>query len=94
MMSTLQIMDFLKIPDSSFMWLSLGVPGAASMLVSTEILWVDNLVFLFLTLLIGIPIVVGAFQMMDGFSDPPKAIERLEERIRILRSKGSPKGST
>jgi hypothetical protein len=89
LMTTLQIIDYFKIPDASFLWIAQGIPGASSMLVATEILWMDNFILLIAAVIVGAPFAVGMFQMMEDFSDPPKAIQRLEERINALRAKST-----
>ncbi len=79
-------MEFFKIPDSSFLGITQGVPGAPT-LTATEILYISYLILLLVLLILTFSLVAAIFQEMDDFTDPPKAIQRLEERINALRAK-------
>jgi hypothetical protein len=88
LMNTLQITNFFKIPDSSFLSVAQSVPGK-SILIATEILYISYLMLLLLLLVLTFSLVAAIFQEMDDFADPPKAIQRLEERINALRGKST-----
>jgi hypothetical protein len=88
LMNTLQITDFLKIPASSFLSIAQGVPGETIM-IATETLYTIYTMVLFFLVLFTFAFVAALFQEMADFSDPPKAIQRLEERINALRAKNT-----
>jgi hypothetical protein len=88
LMNTLLIAEFFKIPDPSLLGIMQGAPGV-SILTGTEILYIVNVFVVFLLIITTVSFMVGTFQEMDDFSDPPKAIQRLEEQISALRAKGT-----
>jgi hypothetical protein len=86
LMTTLQIGDFLKLPDSSFL-VTVQAPPSTSFLATVELLYLAYHSILLALAIFGLFFVAAALQEMDDFSDPPKAIRRLEERINALQLK-------
>jgi hypothetical protein len=86
LINTLNITTFLKIPDLSFLGFTQGVPGV-SILTATEILYIGYIIALFVLVIFSFALVATVFQELADFADPPKAINKLEERISALRKR-------
>ena len=61
LMNTLQITDFFKIPDSSFLSVAQSVPGKP-ILIATEILYISYLILLLVLLILTFSLVAAIFQ--------------------------------
>jgi hypothetical protein len=88
LITTLQIGDFLKIPDSSFL-ITTQAPPSVSILTTVELLYLVYHIMLLALAIFSIFFLAATLQEMDDFSDPPEAIQRLEERINALRAKST-----
>jgi hypothetical protein len=85
LITTLQITDFFKINDWSHLEFTQDLPGF-SLLSATDVLYIGYAIILVVLIIFTFVFVAGLFQEMADFADPPKAIQRLEERIKVLNT--------
>jgi hypothetical protein len=85
-----RITEFFHIPDLLILGLLPHEGGVYEFSpFSEEIMWIFLSIAIYTTLGMISGLLLSTFQEIADFSDPPKAIQRLEERINALSAKNT-----